>query len=71
MAGLTRMMAQNVVAGAMGNGQFKNRQQLLKVSRSGRSFRAVRGFLHINHGDNPLDALPFTRKHLSGGGTHW
>ena len=35
MAGLTRMMAQNIVAWRDENGQFQNRQQLLKVSRLG------------------------------------
>ncbi len=36
VAGLTRMMAQNIVAWRDENGQFQNRQQLLKVSRLGR-----------------------------------
>lgn len=35
VAGLTRMMAQNIVARRDENGQFQNRQQLLKVSRLG------------------------------------
>ncbi len=39
------------------NGQFQNRQQLLKVSRLGpKAFEQCAGFLRINHGDNPLDA---------------
>ncbi|EEX6446178.1 RNA-binding transcriptional accessory protein [Escherichia coli] len=57
VAGLTRMMAQNIVAWRDENGQFKNRQQLLKVSRLGpKAFEQCAGFLRINHGDNPLDA---------------
>ncbi|EHC45575.1 Transcription accessory protein, partial [Salmonella enterica subsp. enterica serovar Hvittingfoss str. A4-620] len=57
VAGLTRMMAQNIVAWRDENGQFQNRQQLLKVSRLGpKAFEQCAGFLRINHGDNPLDA---------------
>ena len=57
VAGLTRMMAQNIVAWRDENGQFHNRQQLLKVSRLGpKAFEQCAGFLRINHGDNPLDA---------------
>ncbi len=57
VAGLTRMMAQNIVARRDENGQFQNRQQLLKVSRLGpKAFEQCAGFLRINHGDNPLDA---------------
>jgi uncharacterized protein len=51
------MMAQNIVAWRDENGQFQNRQQLLKVSRLGpKAFEQCAGFLRINHGDNPLDA---------------
>ncbi|WP_370659873.1 Tex family protein [Candidatus Pantoea multigeneris] len=57
VAGLTRMMAQNVVNWRDENGRFQNRQQLLKVSRLGpKAFEQCAGFLRINHGDNPLDA---------------
>ncbi|MFB0711871.1 Tex family protein [Buttiauxella noackiae] len=57
VAGLTRMMAQNIVNWRDENGRFKNRQQLLKVSRLGpKAFEQCAGFLRINHGDNPLDA---------------
>lgn len=57
VAGLSRMMAQNIVAWRDENGQFRNRQQLLKVSRLGpKAFEQCAGFLRINHGDNPLDA---------------
>ncbi|MCV9879425.1 Tex family protein [Brenneria izbisi] len=57
VAGLTRMMAQNVVAWRDENGRFRSREQLLKVSRLGpKAFEQCAGFLRINHGDNPLDA---------------
>ncbi|HAB25249.1 MAG TPA: RNA-binding transcriptional accessory protein, partial [Pantoea sp.] len=57
VAGLTRMMAQNIVSWRDENGRFQNRQQLLKVSRLGpKAFEQCAGFLRINHGDNPLDA---------------
>jgi len=57
VAGLTRMMAQNIVSWRDENGRFNNRQQLLKVSRLGpKAFEQCAGFLRINHGDNPLDA---------------
>ncbi|RLM10935.1 RNA-binding transcriptional accessory protein [Gibbsiella quercinecans] len=57
VAGLTRIMAQNIVAWRDDNGRFSNRDQLLKVSRLGpKAFEQCAGFLRINHGDNPLDA---------------
>lgn len=57
VAGLSRMMAQNIVNWRDENGRFQNRQQLLKVSRLGpKAFEQCAGFLRINHGDNPLDA---------------
>ncbi|WP_130832341.1 Tex family protein [[Erwinia] mediterraneensis] len=57
VAGLTRMMAQNIVSWRDENGRFRSRQQLLKVSRLGpKAFEQCAGFLRINHGDNPLDA---------------
>nr|WP_279077588.1 Tex family protein [Hafnia alvei] len=57
VAGLTRLMAQNIVGWRDENGRFSNREQLLKVSRLGpKAFEQCAGFLRINHGDNPLDA---------------
>ncbi len=57
VAGLTRMMAQNIVSWRDENGRFHNRQQLLKVSRLGpKAFEQCAGFLRISQGDNPLDA---------------
>ncbi|WP_241622490.1 Tex family protein [Rosenbergiella australiborealis] len=57
VAGLSRMIAQNIVQWRDDNGRFMNRQQLLKVSRLGpKAFEQCAGFLRINQGDNPLDA---------------
>ncbi|MBW2956816.1 Tex family protein [Hafnia paralvei] len=57
VAGLTRLMAQNIVGWRDEHGRFSNREQLLKVSRLGpKAFEQCAGFLRINHGDNPLDA---------------
>ncbi|AYA41795.1 RNA-binding transcriptional accessory protein [Xenorhabdus nematophila] len=57
VAGLTRVVAQNIVNWRDENGRFDNREQLLKVSRLGpKSFLQCAGFLRINQGDNPLDA---------------
>ncbi|STQ73427.1 Tex family protein [Hafnia alvei] len=57
VAGLTRLMAQNIVGWRDENGRFSNREQLLKVSRLGpKAFEQCAGFLRINYGDNPLDA---------------
>ncbi|WP_417657030.1 Tex family protein [Pseudidiomarina aestuarii] len=57
VAGLTRTMAQNIVAHRDTNGRFATRQQLLKVARMGpKSFEQAAGFLRIMHGETPLDA---------------
>ncbi|SER02969.1 uncharacterized protein SAMN05216522_11048 [Rosenbergiella nectarea] len=57
VAGLSRMIAQNIVQWRDNNGRFMNRQQLLKVTRLGpKAFEQCAGFLRINQGDNPLDA---------------
>ncbi|WP_370559941.1 Tex family protein [Edwardsiella tarda] len=57
VAGLSRLMAQNIVAWRDANGRFTNRAQLLEVSRLGpKAFEQCAGFLRITHGDNPLDA---------------
>ena len=56
VAGLTRMMAQNIVAWRDENGQFQNRQQLLKVSRLGpKAFEQCAGFLRVPESKNVLD----------------
>ncbi|PIJ51189.1 RNA-binding transcriptional accessory protein [Erwinia sp. OLTSP20] len=57
VAGLSKMMAQNIVSWRDEYGRFQNRQQLLKVSRLGpKAFEQCAGFLRITQGDNPLDA---------------
>ncbi|MDR0217549.1 MAG: RNA-binding transcriptional accessory protein [Enterobacteriaceae bacterium] len=57
VAGLTNVVAQNVVNWRDENGRFNNRKELLKVSRLGpKAFLQCAGFLRINQGDNPLDA---------------
>ena len=57
VAGLSKMIAQNIVSWRDENGRFQNRQQLLKVGRLGpKAFEQCAGFLRINQGDNPLDA---------------
>ncbi|WP_241646622.1 Tex family protein [Rosenbergiella metrosideri] len=57
VAGLSRVIAQNIVQWRDDNGRFMNRQQLLKVARLGpKAFEQCAGFLRINQGDNPLDA---------------
>ncbi|MDF7669824.1 Tex family protein [Orbaceae bacterium ESL0721] len=57
IAGLNRVIAQNIVDYRNTQGQFTNRKQLLKVSRLGpKAFEQCAGFLRIMNGDNPLDA---------------
>ncbi|MFU9136624.1 Tex family protein [Erwinia tasmaniensis] len=57
VAGLSKMMAQNIVSWRDENGRFQDRQQLLKVSRLGpKAFEQCAGFLRISQGKNPLDA---------------
>ncbi|GKX64563.1 RNA-binding transcriptional accessory protein [Pragia fontium] len=57
VAGLSRIIAQNIVDWRDANGRFNNRNQLLDVSRLGpKAFEQCAGFLRINEGDNPLDA---------------
>lgn len=57
VAGLTDSMAENIVSYREQNGAFKNRQEILNVSRLGpKVFEQAAGFLKISDGDNPLDA---------------
>ncbi|MEX2475333.1 Tex family protein [Marinobacter sp.] len=56
VSGLSQSIAQNIVEFRSQNGVFKNRKQLLKVSRLGdRTFEQAAGFLRIAGGENPLD----------------
>ncbi|QBH98273.1 RNA-binding transcriptional accessory protein [Limnobaculum zhutongyuii] len=57
VAGLSRIIAQNIVDWRDTHGRFNNRSQLMDVSRLGpKAFEQCAGFLRINQGDNPLDA---------------
>ncbi|MFO8141366.1 MAG: Tex family protein [Marinobacter sp.] len=56
VSGLSQSIAHNIVEFRSQNGMFKNRKQLLKVSRLGdRTFEQAAGFLRIASGENPLD----------------
>lgn len=56
VSGLNQSIAQNIVDYRSRNGVFKNRKQLLDVTRlGGRTFEQAAGFLRIASGDNPLD----------------
>jgi uncharacterized protein len=56
VSGITPTIANNIVSYRDQNGAFKNRKQLLKVSKLGaKAFEQAAGFLRIRGGDNPLD----------------
>ncbi len=56
VSGLSGSVAKAVVRWREGNGAFKNRQDLLKVTGLGaKTFEQSAGFLRIRGGDNPLD----------------
>lgn len=56
VSGLGPALAKNIVAYRAQNGDFKSRQQLLKVPRlGGKAFEQAAGFLRIENADNPLD----------------
>ncbi|WP_129141587.1 helix-hairpin-helix domain-containing protein, partial [Modicisalibacter coralii] len=57
VSGLNPGLAENIVARRNSQGAFRNRRELLEVSRLGpRTFEQCAGFLRIMNGDNPLDA---------------
>ncbi|MDE3071427.1 MAG: RNA-binding transcriptional accessory protein [Pseudomonadota bacterium] len=57
VAGLSALVAENVVKHRDANGPFANRKALLKVPRLGdKAYEQCAGFLRIANGDNPLDA---------------
>ncbi|MGM0594826.1 MAG: Tex family protein [Pseudomonadota bacterium] len=57
VAGLSAALASNIVNYRDENGAFKNRKEILKVTRLGeKAFEQCAGFLRIMNGDNPLDA---------------
>jgi uncharacterized protein len=56
VSGLGPALAQNIVEYRAKNGNFKSRQQLLKVPRLGaKAFEQAAGFLRIENAINPLD----------------
>ena len=56
VAGMTKTIAQNIVAYRDENGRFDSREQLKKVPRLGpKAFEQCAGFMRIAAGDNPLD----------------
>ncbi|MCU7817523.1 MAG: RNA-binding transcriptional accessory protein [gamma proteobacterium symbiont of Lucinoma myriamae] len=57
VSGLSRTLAANIVAYREQHGAFKNRKELLKVSRLGdKAFEQSAGFLRVMNGTNPLDS---------------
>jgi protein Tex len=57
ISGVGPSVAENIVKTRESNGGFKNRQELLKVSRfSQKIFEQAAGFLRIYSGDNPMDS---------------
>ncbi|WP_166417054.1 Tex-like N-terminal domain-containing protein [Morganella psychrotolerans] len=57
VAGLSKVIAQNIVDWRDENGRFADRKQLLKVARLGpKAFEQCAGFLRIVGGKNALDA---------------
>ncbi|UEA16531.1 RNA-binding transcriptional accessory protein [Pasteurella canis] len=57
VAGMTKTLAQNIVAYRDENGRFDSRDQLKKVPRLGpKAFEQCAGFMRIAEGKNPLDA---------------
>ncbi|CAK0767862.1 putative RNA-binding protein YhgF [Azospirillaceae bacterium] len=57
VSGLNEAVARNIVEYRNRNGAFRNRRQLLEVTRLGpKTFEQAAGFLRIRDGDTPLDA---------------
>ena len=56
VSGLNSSISKNIVKYRDENGKFKNRKELLKVSKLGKSaFEQCAGFIRIYNGDNPLE----------------
>ncbi len=56
VSGLGTSLAKNIVEYRAQNGDFKSRQQLMKVPRlGGKAFEQAAGFLRIDNAANPLD----------------
>jgi uncharacterized protein len=57
VAGLNQQLAENIVSFRSQQGEIKNRNQLLQVSRLGpKAYEQCAGFLRVMNGDNPLDS---------------
>ena len=57
ISGLSKVLAENIVAHRDAHGPFRKRSELEKVPRLGpKTFEQAAGFLRINSGDDPLDA---------------
>ena len=57
ISGISKAVAKNIVAYREENGRFKDRRELLKVSKLGpKAFEQCAGFLKISNGSNPLDS---------------
>ena len=56
VSGINNTISKNIVQYRNENGKFKNRKQLLKVSKLGKSaYEQCAGFIRIFDGDNPLE----------------
>ena len=56
VSGLNNSISKNIVKYRDGNGKFKNRKELLKVAKLGKSaYEQCAGFIRIYDGDNPLE----------------
>jgi uncharacterized protein len=56
VSGISSSVAKNILAYRNEHGPFRNRKELLKVSRFGpKTFEQAAGFLRIRDGQNPLD----------------
>ena len=56
VAGINKSIAKNIVTYRDENGKFKNRKELLKVSKLGKvAYEQCAGFVRIFDGDNPLE----------------
>ncbi len=56
VAGINSTIAKNIVKYRDENGKFKNRKELLNVSKLGKvAFEQCAGFIRVFDGDNPLD----------------
>jgi protein Tex len=56
VAGISSSVAKNVVNYRNENGAFRNRRELMQISKFGpKTFEQAAGFLRIRNGENPLD----------------